>query len=146
MLEPPRVELVTDTPVVEQEPGRRWPVWMPWAVVGAGAVMTGVGGLLYTTASSEYDAFDKEFSERCMNDGCNDAEVPELVDRLDRARSMETMSRVSMIAGGLTMATGVALVFLNQATEPPRERPTARTFVVPTLGPGAAGIAAGISF
>ena len=146
MLEPPRVELVPDTPVVEQEPGRRWPVWMPWAVVGAGAVMTGVGGLLYTTASSEYEAFDKEFSERCINVGCNDSDVPDLMDQLDRARTMETMSRISMIAGGVTLAAGVALVFLNQPAEPTNERATARTFVVPTLSPGTAGISAGISF
>jgi hypothetical protein len=146
MLEPPRVDLALDTPVPEQEPSRRWPVWMPWAVVGAGAVVTGVGSLLYTSASSEYDSFDKAFSERCMNSGCNESEVPDLADQLDRARTLETTSRISMIAGGVTVAAGVALVFLNQATEPTREHATARTFVVPTLGPGAAGISAVISF
>jgi hypothetical protein len=56
------------------------------------------------------------------------------------------MSRISMIAGGVTVAAGVALVFLNQTAEPMNERASARTFVVPTLGPGAAGISAGISF
>jgi hypothetical protein len=129
----------------EPEPSRRWPVWIPWTVVGAGAVATGVGGLLYTAASNDYESFDKEFSETCP-DGCSESEVQSLSDQLERARSMETTSRISLIVGGVTVAAGVALVFLNQVTEPTSERATARTFIVPTLGPGAAGISAGISF
>jgi hypothetical protein len=148
MLEPPRADLTPSMLAANQEsePSRRWPVWMPWAVVGAGAVVTGVGGWLYTSAADEYSSFDKSFNERCMYGGCNDSEVPDLTDQLDRARTLETTSRISMIAGGLTVAGGVALVFLNQITGSTSERATARRFVVPTLGPGAAGISAGISF
>lgn len=145
MLEPPS-DMAPSMLVAEREPDRRWPVWMPWAVVGAGAAVTGVGGWLYTTASSEYESFDKRFSETCMNGGCSDSEVPDLKDRLDRARTLETSARISLIVGGVTMAASVALVFLNQTTEPKSERATARTFVVPTLGSGEAGISAGISF
>lgn len=132
----------------ESEPRRRWPVWMPWTVVGAGAVMTGVGGLLYTTAASKYDTFDREFDERCGGySGCSDDEIPSsLADRLDRARSLETTSRVSFIVGGVALATGAVLVFLNQSIDPTRERATAQRFLLPTLAPGAAGITAGMSF
>jgi hypothetical protein len=124
MLEPPRVALAPSPPVAEQELRHRWPGWMPWAVIGAGLAMTGVG-----IAYSEYHS-----------------EVPELADQLDRARPLETTSRISLIAGSVTVAAGVALVFLNQVTEPTSERAAARTFVVPTLGPSAAGISAGVSF
>lgn len=144
MREPAEVALPPSMAVAE--PDRRWPVWMPWAVVGAGAAVTGVGGWLYTTASSEYESFDKSFSARCGNGGCSDSEVPDLNDQLNRARTLETNSRISLIVGGVTMAAGVALVFLNQTTEPTSERATARTFVVPILGSGHAGISAGISF
>jgi hypothetical protein len=120
---------------------------MPWAVVGTGAVVTGVGGILYTTAAGEYDSFDKEFDNLCPGaDGCLDEEIPQGPrGRLDRARLLENVSRVSLVVGGVTVAAGVALVFLNQTTTPPGERITVRSFVVPTLGPDAAGIAAGIS-
>jgi ABC-type Fe3+ transport system permease subunit len=129
----------------EAVPTRRWPVWMPWAVVGAGAIVTGVGGGLYATASSKYESFDKKFSAWCPN-GCDESEVPSLSDQLNSARALETTSRLSLIAGGVTMAAGVALVFLNRSTESMSERVTARTFVAPTLGPETVGIAAGISF
>jgi hypothetical protein len=148
MLEPPRVDLAPSTFVEEHEPDRRWPVWMPWAVVGAGATMTGVGGWLYTTASSNYDNFDRAFDASCPGPwGCRDREIPRsLVDRLDRARTFETTSRISLIVGGVTVATGAVLVFLNQSTEPVIERAAAQTFLMPTLAPGAAGITAGMSF
>lgn len=148
MLEPPRVDMAPSMLVAEREPDRRWPMWMPWAVVGAGAAVTGVGGWLYTTASSNYDNFDRAFDASCPGPwGCRDREIPRsLVDRLDRARTFETTSRISLIVGGVTVATGAVLVFLNQSTEPVIERAAAHTFLMPTLAPGAAGITAGMSF
>lgn len=110
--------------------------------------MLGVGGLLYNTASNDYDYFDRVFDELCPGfSGCRDEVIPRsLADRLDRARTLETTSHVSFIIGGLTVATGAVLVFLNQNTEPAREHATAQTFVIPSLAPGAVGITAGMSF
>ena len=120
---------------------------MPWAVVSAGAVVTATGGVLYNQASNEYAKFDDEFDEICGPGGCYDSELPaELASRLERGRTLETVSRISLITGGVVIIGGAALVFLNQTAEPGNERATARTFLVPTLGPQGAGIAAGISF
>jgi hypothetical protein len=148
MLEPPRLALAPSAPVVEQEPRRRWPVWMPWAVVGVGAVVSGAGGLMYSKAADEYAEFDRKFTDNCLNiAGCYDGDnPPEFFDHLDRARTLETASRLSFIGGGVTVAVGAALVFLNHSTEPERERIMARTFVVPTLDAGVAGLSAAISF
>jgi hypothetical protein len=148
MLEPPRVALAPSAPVVEQEPRRRWPAWMPWAVVGVGAVVTGAGGLMYSKAADEYAEFDRKFTDNCLNiAGCYyDDNPPEFFDHLDRARTLESASRLSLIGGGVTVAVGAALVFMNHSTESERERIMARTFVVPTLDAGVAGLSAAISF
>lgn len=144
--EPPGVALPPSTRAAAHEPDRRWPVWIPWATVGAGAYITGVGGWLYVDAAREFESFDEAFSESCRDGGCDDSEMQVLTEQLDRARMLEATSRISLIVGGVTLATGVALVFLNQTTEPTSERATARTFVIPTLGPDHAGISAGIAF
>lgn len=119
---------------------------MPWVVAGTGAAVTAVGGGLYLRAKSDYASFDESFNAECIPEGCRDGEVPELTSQLDRARTLETTARISFVAGGAILAAGAVLVLLNQATEPSQERATARTFVAPVLGPGAAGIRAGISF
>lgn len=119
---------------------------MPWVVAGTGMVVTAAGGGLYLQARSDYASFDKSFNAECMPDGCRDGELPELASQLDRARTLETTARISLVVGGAALAAGAVLVFLNEATEPKQERATARTFVVPALGPETAGITAGISF
>jgi hypothetical protein len=145
MLEPPRVDMAPNMLVAEREPDRRWPMWMPWAVVGAGAVVTGAGGLLYNSASREYTSYDKAFDAVCRQ-GCTDDDNRSLAGRRSRAQTLETSSRISMVVGGATIATGAVLLFLNHLGAPTSERAAARTFVVPTLSPGAAGIAAGFPF
>lgn len=130
-----------------QTPDRRWPVWMPWAVVGTGAVMTGAGGLLYTSASSKYASFDAQFDEYCPPpSGCVGIQIPSSLTRqLHRARSLETSSRISFIAGGTTLAVGAMLILLNRTTEF-RNESVARIFVVPIVNQAEAGIAASMSF
>ena len=119
---------------------RRWPVWKPWAVVGAGAALALIGVPVILDARSNVNAYDSEVA-RCANGGITGC-APEMLPATaygarDRGRA-ENIIAVSLFAvGGAVVASGVALVVINQprvvAAEP-------HALVVPTLGPGQVGL------
>jgi hypothetical protein len=128
---------------------RRWPSWMPWAVVGAGATVLAVGGGLHTQSSSSFASYDKSFDERCMDGGCNDSEVPDLTDQLNSAERQQQIAVTSYIVGGAALAGGLVMVFLNQPQVFRRdvEAGTERQLtLVPVITPDTAGVSAAFHF
>lgn len=127
---------------------RRWPVWMPWTVVGVGAVVLAVGGGLHTQSSSGFADFDKNFDARCMT-GCRDDEVAELTSDLDAAERQQQIAVTSYIVGGAALVGGLVMVFVNQPQVFRRdvEGGTERELtIMPVIAPDSAGVSAAFRF
>lgn len=93
---------------------RRWQSWKPWAVVGTGAAVVVIGALTHTAAAANFARYDREFVERCPPPGgCFDSELGSK-DRLRRARMQQRFAVSSYMVGGLAMACGIVLVWLNE--------------------------------
>jgi hypothetical protein len=128
---------------------RRWPAWMPWTVVGAGAVVLAVGGGLHTQSSSGFAEFDKSFDERCMEGGCNDSQVPDLTEKLTTAERQQNIAVISYAVGGAALVGGLVMVFMNQPqvfrrdVEGGMERELS---IVPVIAPDSAGVSAAFRF
>lgn len=129
---------------------RRWPQWMPWAVVGAGATVLAVGGALHGQSSSSFAEFDESFDARCMmSGGCNDSEVPDLKEKLDSAERQQAIAVTSYIIGGAAVVSGLVLVFVNRPQVYRRdiEAGTERELtIVPVIAPDSAGVSAAFRF
>jgi hypothetical protein len=127
---------------------RRWATWMPWTVVGAGAVVLAVGGGLHTQSSSSFASYDKSFDERCEQGGCNDSLVPDLTDKLESAERQQQIAVTSYIIGGAALAGGLVMVFLNQPQVFRRDEAGTESQLtfVPVITPDTAGVSAGFRF
>lgn len=126
---------------------RRWASWKPWAVAGAGAGVGLLGGVLYWRASANFDSYDQQFGELCSN-GCQPDEISDDLDgTLSRAEWQQRIAIGSYVIGGAALATGLIMTYLNQPQVERRfieDEPMAR--IAPVLGPGIAGVSAGIRF
>ncbi len=99
---------------------RRWDrAWAPWIVVGTGAVVAGVGGLLALSSKSSFDDFDKKVaacnSDTGNNGGCSvtDSGFGSLKTSGETKR---TASYVMYGVGGAAAVLGLSLVYLNRKT------------------------------
>ncbi|WP_437737508.1 hypothetical protein [Sorangium sp. So ce1335] len=121
---------------------QRWPAWIPWATLGAGAALGVVGGGLMWHASARHEDVDQGFQREC-GASC----PPE--DRYDYAGSVfeDRLAIGAIIAGGATAITGVALLFMNRPEAYRTEdRGGVKLEVRPAASPDAAGLAARIAF
>lgn len=129
---------------------RKWSQWKPWAVVGGGAAVTLVGGLLHAKARNDFDAFD-EAIQACYDDSVRNACLPAdaNVSKRDSAESTQTLAIVSYAVGGAALATGIALVYLNRATPyriDEQQKGSGGVSFAPVLGREVAGFSASFSF
>lgn len=127
---------------------RRWSVWKPWIVVGAGVAIGAGGGVFHALSVRNFNRYDEEALRlSCANDqampGCrNDQIPPGLTDRLARAQQQQRIAVGSYIAGGVVAGAGLVMMLLNR----PRLAERAPSFsdrrvvVVPTLSPEMVGI------
>lgn len=128
---------------------RRWnATWMPYAVIGGGVLVGGLGALFATSAQSSYDSFDKAIA-RCNDDsmgaGCMvDSSISGLRDSGD---TKKTLSYISYGLAGAALVAGGALVYLNRRTsyeitadEYRREQAKKKSVsITPVVVPGSAG-------
>lgn len=128
---------------------RRWPVWKPLAVVGAGVLVAAIGVPVYLAAQENFKAYDDGVKELCGNpNGClPDALETKAPWALNAKRLGQTQNVVALSlfgVGGAVAAAGVALVILNQ----PRIVPTTegpRAQILPLLAPGTVGVSMAFS-
>lgn len=128
---------------------RRWPVWMPWAVAGAGVAVLATGGALHAGASSDFSEYDKSFDARCMPGGCRDDEVPDLTTQLDGAERNQQIAVTAYIVGGVALAGGLVLAYINQPQVFRRDVKSGdvrQIAIIPVLTPDAAGVSAALRF
>jgi hypothetical protein len=126
--------------------GRRWPTWVPWAVVAGGGAVAAAGGVLHALSFRNFNDYDQRFSRLdCARSlGCTPDQIgPELNAQLDRANREQRFAVASYLAGGTVIAAGVVLLYLNRPHLPedaaPRS-PGGGVAILPTISADAIGI------
>lgn len=137
--------------------------WKPWVVVGSGAAALIAGGIFTWQASKSFDDYDSmievcnaESAISIVDDtgtdtggkivGCVPTQA--MKDKESSGKLFQTLSIVSYVAGGATLATGLVLLYINRERPikvevPVEEQPV--TFM-PVIGPDGAGVTATMRF
>lgn len=126
---------------------RKWSAWIPWAVVGAGALVGGAGGLLHYGAHESFKDFDAGI------DACGGC-VPsaEVAGMRDSGHTLQAAAIGSYVLGGAAVVGGAVLVYLNRL-QPYQINPGAEQSdsspalsFAPIFGNGVSGASATIRF
>ena len=111
---PVAVELAAERVKVVERPvrfERRYPTWVPWAMLGGGVALAVGGGALHYSGVQDIDAFDRLVANR-VPVGSAPVAVPE---SLRRSGEVKQVAAVSLYAvGGAALVTGLVLVYFNR--------------------------------
>jgi tetratricopeptide (TPR) repeat protein len=123
-------------PAVARKLVRRWPQWKPYAVVIAGGMFAAGAGLpLYLYTRSKYRDFDDAITAfDATHPPGTPAEREQLVLE-DKADGWRAATVSVFVVSGVVVATGIALVVMNQ----PRPGPPTTT-ITPQIGSDRAGL------
>jgi hypothetical protein len=95
---------------------RRWDqAWMPYAVIGGGALVGLIGGGLELAANSNYKDFNTAVA-KCNTPAMGCAVTPSLLDMRSSGDTKRTLGYVGYGVAGAAVATGVVLAVLNRRT------------------------------
>jgi len=109
---------------------RRWTVWKPWAVVGAGIAVAAVGAALERRSFADREAAATKERARCQGPACE----PSRMDIYDRADVEHRLAIGAFAASGAALAAGLALAWRNQPRAHRTEaRPPSRIELTPVL-------------
>ncbi|KYF97451.1 hypothetical protein BE18_38580 [Sorangium cellulosum] len=97
--------LRADTVVTRQ----RWPAWLPWATLGAGAALGIAGGGLMWHADTYHDEAHQRFQGSC-HPSC----APSARDEYDGSVLESRLAFGALAAGGATAIAGTVLLFMNR--------------------------------
>jgi len=106
---------ITIAPVALANAGsevRRWPVGVPWIVLGAGAVVTGAGALLRRQASDDMAAYDAAIRRDCRTTGCTVTMVDHALNLRARHENVAAIAIVSV--GAAAAIAGGVMLYLNR--------------------------------
>jgi hypothetical protein len=95
---------------------RRWDrSWMPYVVIGSGALVGILGGVFELSANSSYKDFDAAVT-RCNVDTMNKcpANMPGLLDMKNSGDTKRTLGYVGYGVAGAAIVTGTILAILNR--------------------------------
>jgi hypothetical protein len=116
---------------------RRWATWKPWAVVGGGLVVGGLGALVQLVAVANMDAYNEQIGLQCGG-GCTEDEIPaSTADLEDTALLQNKIAIGLMAAGAATVVTGGILVFMNRGRTTYPDETATQVSVTPLMGGGA---------
>lgn len=116
---------------------RRWATWKPWAVLGSGGAIIGLGAVGYFAARSDFAAYDREVEARCPS-GCSAAMLAEqagLARTKDRAELKQVIAFSLFSVGGAAVVAGVVGLLLNQPRAQLEAKPSPLT-IAPVSGGG----------
>ncbi len=122
---------------------RRWAMWAPVTVTSLGALAAIGGGAAWFIADNKYDEYDSEISSRCPT-GCaaDDPALASLQSNKDSADTYNAFAMPLVIGGGVGLAAGVVLLYLNRAEayqiSPQEAGITDRVSLVPVIGSSSA--------
>ncbi|WP_437682339.1 hypothetical protein [Sorangium sp. So ce131] len=100
-----KLALSVDAVVTRQ----RWPGWVPWTTVGAGAALGLAGGGLMWHAGTRHRDADQGLQGACAT-SCDPLPHDEYAGSVLESR----LAIGAFIAGGATLAAGAALLFMNK--------------------------------
>jgi hypothetical protein len=132
---------------------RRWPVWQPWTLVAAGAVVAGGGGALHYTGLQKISWVDSQSRARCP-DGCA-AEPGDLASARRQGATFQGLGYAAYGVGGAAIVTGAVLVLLNRGERvvrtydgetPARAGPRASLELTPILDRDRGGLVATLRY
>jgi len=122
---------------------RRWSRWKPWSVVAAGIAVAAVGAGLEQRAFAHRSAAVTELRDSCSAFRCEPRRSPKAYDR---AVMESRLATGAFVAGGTTVAVGLALAWLNQPRlYPPEEQPSP-VELIPAVSRDGAGVSALVRF
>jgi hypothetical protein len=108
----------------------RWPQYVPYTVLGGGLAIGAVGILFQVLGSSQMDEYDRWVDTRCTGN-CTTSELADVQHLYDGARFKSAVGVSLMITGGVALATGAVMAYLNRGR-------TVYPEVAPIPGGGAA--------
>jgi hypothetical protein len=101
---------------------RRWAVWKPWAVTGAGMVLGAAGWYYQRRARDDMQEFDAAVKRGCRTMSCgSDNLEPAVLGLQSQARRESALAIGAFSVGGVAIVAGVVGLVLNQ---PSRELPS----------------------
>lgn len=120
--------LMTATEMTEYR--RRWPVWRPWAVLGAGVVVAGVGAVLHVKGRQNISDYDDALNQSNTTLGTGEdlgggsydisgtsAGVTITADLDNKRTSGERLQKSAMVlygVGGAAVVAGGVLLYMNR--------------------------------
>jgi hypothetical protein len=152
--EPSRLELELFTLKQLTRTRRRMPVWVPYAVIGAGVAAGAAGGWLHVQSADGFDQYDRAIAGCAAVDPTHGCSAPSPDDTaLESSAKRDQSLAVTLYAvGGAVLVTGAVLAIVNRA-ETYRIDPISKQRsdeialeVTPIIGPGVAGLAAALRF
>lgn len=122
---------------------RRLPNWIPWTASGVGAALVLSAGVLHSRARRHIQDFDRQLLQQCPT-GCPDDAPNSPSALLRRGEKMQLLSVAGYITGGVALAAGVALAFINRPETRRVDRSTEsiRFSVVPQVSSSELGLSA----
>ena len=97
---------------------RRWAAWKPWLVMGNGVALLGGGGVLHTLSARNFNYYNEKFAltECAQTSGCTRKQIAEagLLGRLELAALQQRVAFGAYMAGSVTVAAGIVLLYLNR--------------------------------
>ena len=118
---------------------RRWSTWVPWSVLGAGAVVGLIGIPFMVDGRAQMDRFDSDLARLCPT-GCTQSQIPSTVFSSRVTSNTENIAAISLFAaGGALITTGVVLIAMN-APRPEQEPAPVQVAIVPVFAPGVFGL------
>jgi hypothetical protein len=122
----------------------RWQTWKPWAVMGGGAALAGVGLLLDRDARNDLDQLDRTVQATCSTNSCTRAQYEQIGYEDAESRALiKNRVAIAMIATGAgVVITGVVGVLLNRPRAATVEQAEPmRAQLVPTVTGQGGGLA-----
>ncbi|WP_395852204.1 hypothetical protein [Cystobacter fuscus] len=123
---------------------RRFPVAMPWLVMGAGVALAGGSAWMHVRGRAHFRSFDEGIS------ACGGCVPPlPLATQLERGYLLQTSAIVGYTVGGAAFITGAVLTALNQPQAyriDPAQLAQPQVSISPLLGGGAGGVQALVRF
>jgi hypothetical protein len=122
----------------------RFPQWQPWAVLGGGLLVTGIGAVLELSARTQMDSYNGVINANCTV-GCNDEDIAALdaQDTYDSAQRYHTAGIIVMSVGAAVVVTGGVMLYLNRGRTVYESEQPARVGVTPTDGGGMLSLSGG---
>jgi hypothetical protein len=108
----------------------RWPQYVPYTVLGGGMAVGAVGVLFQVLGSSQMEEYDRWVDTRCTGN-CTASELADVQHLYDGARFKSAVGVSLMVTGGVAIATGAFMAYLNRGR-------TVYPEVTPIAGGGAA--------